>query len=192
MDARQAIEQYKGIYRGMYGHNPPEKCVEEFCRINKISWPLEREEKKMIDADIYLDVDGVLFTTEGGIFELRDGFIGFLYFLTENFVNCYWLTCWEDSFNEVLKKVYAGKIAAKFKWASWNHGNKNGKATGIQDWSRPFVWIEDGISEREMEVLKEHGCEGNYIHVPYKGEMHKLYEIKDELKRRFGLAETED
>lgn len=34
MDAR--IENYKATYRGMYGHEPPTKCVESFCRINKI------------------------------------------------------------------------------------------------------------------------------------------------------------
>ena len=188
---RQEIDWYKDWYHTEYNQKPSEKLIESFCKLSGIPWPVPREEKKMISADIYLDVDGVLFTTEGGIFELRDGFIGFLYFLTENFENCYWLTCWEDSFNGVLEKVYAGKIARKFKWARWDHGSKDGKATGVIDWNRPFAWIEDGLCDNEMAVIESHGCKDNYIYVTPNGEMHKLYEIKEELKRRFGLVETE-
>jgi hypothetical protein len=138
----------------------------------------------VIDADIYLDVDGVLFTVEGGIFELRDGVIGFLYWLTNTFVNCYWLTCWGMGFNDVLHKVYGGTIAQKFKDSHWNMGDKS---TGIQDWNRPFAWIEDGLCDREIDALTEHGCMDNYIYVPSHGEMHKLYEIKEELTKRFSI-----
>jgi hypothetical protein len=141
----------------------------------------------VIDADIYLDVDGVLFTVEGGIFELRDGVIGFLYWLTNTFTNCYWLTCWGMGFNDVLRSVYGGVIAKKFKDSHWHGGDKS---TGIQDWKRPFAWIEDGISPEEEAVLRQHDCYGNFINVPPMGEMHKLYEIKDELKRRFNIKES--
>jgi hypothetical protein len=34
MDKR--IEWYKEAYMNMYGHRPPEKCIESFCRINGI------------------------------------------------------------------------------------------------------------------------------------------------------------
>jgi hypothetical protein len=167
-------------------------CKAEMCHTcavkDKGSGYINFEDNR-IDVDIYLDVDGVLFTVEGGIFELRDGVIGFLYWLVRNFKNCYWQTCWGDRFNEVLHMIYGGRIAEKFKDSNWNHGI--GKHSGIQDWNRPFAWIEDGISEKEMEALKEHGCESNYIHVPYKGEMHKLYEIKEELKHRFNIKEAE-
>lgn len=44
MNTHKVIEEYKETYIGMYGHNPPEKCVESFCRINGIPWPLERKE----------------------------------------------------------------------------------------------------------------------------------------------------
>jgi hypothetical protein len=142
---------------------------------------------KRVDADIYLDVDGVLFTTQDNMFELRDGFLGFLKFLVTNFRNCYWLTCWEDSFNEVLKLIYAGKIAEEFKYAKWNHSRIEGKATGIQDWSRSFVWIEDGISAAEYNELVKHNCENNYIEVPPIGDMAHLYKVKQELIRRFNI-----
>jgi hypothetical protein len=138
----------------------------------------------MIDADIYLDVDGVLFTVENGIFELRHGFIGFLKFLTDNFQNCYWLTCWNDGFNDVLKKVYAGSISQKFKWADWR--KYDNKAMAI-NYTRDFVWIEDGICDNEMEVLKEKNCVNKYLYVSPEGEMDKLYIIKDELKQRFKI-----
>lgn len=141
----------------------------------------------MVDADIYLDVDGVLFCQEDGRLELRDGVLGFLHFLTENFENCYWLTCWGTGFNDVLKMIYGGRIAAKFKDSHWKHGPTD-KASGIQDWSRKFVWIEDGLCEGAIDELVKHGCMDNYIHTPFAGEMHKLYEVKDELKKRFNIT----
>jgi hypothetical protein len=141
----------------------------------------------MIKADIYLDVDGVLFCRNGKILELRDGFIGFLKFLTDNFENCYWLTCWYDGFNEILEKAYAGGIARKFKACEWN-GNK---ALAI-DFSRDFVWIEDGISDEELQVLIQHNAVGSYIEVPFEGKMSELYKIKKELKRRFNIEGQTD
>jgi len=48
MNARQAIEQYKEIYLGMYGDfrkSVPEVCIMDFCRINGITWPLESVEE---------------------------------------------------------------------------------------------------------------------------------------------------
>jgi hypothetical protein len=143
----------------------------------------------LIKADVYLDVDGVLFcrNPESGILELRDGFMGFLKFLTDNFENCYWLTCWGTEFNNVLKTIYGGRIAEKFKDSHWKHGPTD-KASGIQDWNRPFVWIEDGLCDGAINELKKHGCWDNYIHVPFDGEMHILYEIKDGLKKRFDIA----
>jgi hypothetical protein len=146
----------------------------------------EGRQEAVIDADIYLDVDGVLFCENDGILELRDGFLGFLWFLVNNFANCYWLTCWGMGFNDVLNKVYGGKIAAKFQDSHWKHCSID-KASGIQDWNRQFVWIEDGLFPEAMEELKRHGCENNYIHVPFHGEMHKLYEVKEELKHRFNI-----
>jgi len=140
----------------------------------------------MIDADIYLDVDGVLFCQNDGILELRDGVVGFLWFLVNNFENCYWLTCWGMDFNDVLDKIYGHMISSKFKNSNWKHGSID-KASGIQDWNRQFVWVEDGLFEGAIQELKKHGCWDNYIHVPFNGEMHILYEIKDELKRRFNI-----
>lgn len=142
----------------------------------------------MIKADAYVDVDGVLFCRNGEILELRDGFMSFLKFLTDNFENCYWLTCWGTGFNDVLKTIYGGRIAAKFKDSNWSHSSPIDKASGIQDWTRPFVWIEDGLFDAAMEELKKHGCENNYIHVPFDGEMHILYDITEQIKKRFNIA----
>lgn len=138
----------------------------------------------MVKADIYLDVDGVLFALnkEDGLIELRDGFMSFLKFLTDNFENVYWLTCWHDGFNQILKQIYAGDIASKIKAVKWC-GNK---ALAI-DFERNFAWIEDGISDEETNVLIEHGCIDNYIEVPFYGEMHILYDIKQRLKVRFNI-----
>lgn len=142
--------------------------------------------KKPIEADVYVDVDGVLFCRNGQILELRDGVVSFLKFLTDNFENVYWLTCWGMGFNGVLRSIYAGSIANKIKDSNWEHGPTD-KASGIQDWNRPFVWIEDGLCDGAMDELKRHGCLNNYIHVPFDGEMHILYDITEQIKKRFGI-----
>lgn len=144
-------------------------------------------ETKKIDADIYLDVDGVLFCENNGILELRHGFVDFLWFLVNNFENCYWLTCWGTGFNDVLEKIYAGRIARKFKDSNWKHGPTD-KASGIQDWNRKFIWIEDGLCEGAIAELKKHNCMNNYIHVPFSGEMDYLYKVKDILIERFNIV----
>jgi hypothetical protein len=138
----------------------------------------------MIKTDIYLDVDGVLFTINPKTqrFELRNGLIEFLQFLTDNFENCYWLTCWYDGFNNVLKQIYAGDIAEKFKTCKWN----DNKALSI-DFSRDFIWIEDGILEEERRILIDHGCYDKYIFVPEYGDLNRLYRIKKELQKRFNI-----
>lgn len=140
------------------------------------------KEKQFIKADIYVDVDGVLFCRNGEILELRDGVVTFLKFLTDNFENVYWLTCWGDGFNEVLNKIYAGHVARKMKYKPWG-SNK----ASVVDFSRSFVWIEDGLSDLEISVLKEHDAERNYIHVPFEGEMHILYDITGQIKKRYGI-----
>jgi hypothetical protein len=143
--------------------------------------------EKLIKADAYVDVDGVLFCRNGEILELRDGVVSFLKFLTDNFENVYWITCWHDGFNEILKKIYAGHVASKMKTALWKH-NDIDKASGIQDWERPFVWIEDGLFDGAIAELERHGCLSNYIHVPFDGEMHILYDITEQIKKRFNIA----
>jgi hypothetical protein len=137
---------------------------------------------KRLDVDIYLDVDGTLITINDGIFEFRDGLIGFIRFLVVNFKNCYWLTSWRGEFGDVLRSVGAGILAKQFKTRDWS-GNK----AEVIDYSRDFIWIEDDLPPREVEVLKEKGCYDKYIHTPAMGDMDYLYKVKDELKRRFNI-----
>lgn len=132
--------------------------------------------------DIYLDVDGVLFSMHNGRFHLRDGVIDFLYFLTRNFANCYWLTNWNDEFNELLEKMYAGDIARKFKTCNW----KVNKALAI-DYSRKFLWIEDCLYDEEIEILIKHNCLDSYIYVEPKNELDILYKLKNQLKLKFNI-----
>lgn len=161
----------------------------EKCEDCDYMWdcPHSDQIRRLIKADAYVDVDGVLFCQNGDILELRDGVVSFLKFLTDNFENVYWLTCWGTGFNDVLRKIYGGSIASKIKDSHWEHGPTD-KASGIQDWNRPFVWIEDGLCDGAIEELKKHGCWDNYIHVPFKGEMHILYDITEQIKKRFNIA----
>lgn len=47
MDGRKAVESYKEQYFGMYGHNPPERRVESFCRMYGIECPLPRDHEEL-------------------------------------------------------------------------------------------------------------------------------------------------
>jgi hypothetical protein len=158
-------------------------CEANYCTLcEHTEKPYTQYKDKRKDVDIYLDVDGVLFAVNDGIFELRNGFIGFLRFLVCNFKNCYWLTSWYDGFNKVLQEVYAGTIAKEFKTAKWN----NNKAEAI-DFNRDFAWIEDGISKEEMQTLKDNNVTEKYIPVNPEGQMDALYEIKEGLRKRFNI-----
>jgi hypothetical protein len=42
---RKSVQEYKNIYFEMYGHQPPERCIESFCHIRSIPWPIPRDEE---------------------------------------------------------------------------------------------------------------------------------------------------
>lgn len=129
----------------------------------------------MVKGDIYIDVDGVLFSYYDGQLQLRPYVHSFLWWCAETFENCYWHTCWGGRFGDVLKFIYGGHIARKFKDSNWDHSK--GKMTGI-DISRPFIWVEDGITKAETEWLKENGLKESYIHVPFDGHPNALLTVK--------------
>lgn len=142
----------------------------------------------MVKGDIYVDVDGVLFAYYDGNLQLRPYVHSFLRWCCETFENCYWHTCWGGRFGDVLKFIYGGDIARKFKDSNWDHSK--GKMTGI-DPSRPFIWVEDGILDEEMGWLQAHGFEDRYIQVPFNDSPNALLSVKDEILYRIHGWESE-
>lgn len=130
------------------------------------------------DWDIYIDVDGVIFYFNDNIgrFCLRNGIVEFLFYVTNNFKNCYWLTAWYDGFNEVLKKIYCSDIADKIKAIDYEH-----LKTENIDFSRKFLIIEDGLLDKEIEKLKKNNCIKNYIQVPFNRDANYLFKVVDEI-----------
>jgi len=128
------------------------------------------------DWDIYIDVDGVLFFWNENIhrLSLRNGIVEFLYYVTTNFKNCYWLSAWNDGFNSVLKKIYAVDIANKIKAKYYKH-----LKTENIDFTRNFLIIEDGLLDKEISVLKQNNCLKSYIQVPYNKDPDYLFKVID-------------
>jgi len=135
---------------------------------------MDKENKR--DWDIYIDVDGVLLYLNENInrFCLRNGIIEFLFYVTNNFKNCYWLTAWYDGFNDILEKIYCVDIAQKIEPMSF----KEFKTENI-DFNRKFLIIEDGLIDEEISKLKENNCLENYIQVSYNKDANYLFKVID-------------
>jgi hypothetical protein len=129
------------------------------------------------DCDIYIDVDGVLFAAYDGQLQLRPYVNSFLKWCHETFENVYWLTCWHNGFDEVLRKTY-GHWRPKYR--PWGSGDKT---TGI-DFTRKFIWIEDGTCKDERAVLEEKGLIRSYIEIPNMDNVDILLTIRREIEER--------
>ena len=46
---RKAVQNYEATYKGMYNHQPSERCVEAFCRLHNIPWPIPEDEEVIPD-----------------------------------------------------------------------------------------------------------------------------------------------
>ena len=46
---RKAVQKYEATYKGMYNHQPSERCVEAFCRLHNIPWPIPEDEEVIPD-----------------------------------------------------------------------------------------------------------------------------------------------
>jgi hypothetical protein len=133
---------------------------------------------------LYIDVDGVLFGIYDRYSQLRPNVVPFLKWCTEYF-ECYWLTSWPrrrlnklfSSLSILLSCLMASDIAREIHEAKRTFGPYD-KADAI-DYTRPFFWIEDGISDDEKQYLAEHGALDRYIEVdPYgRDELERVWEI---------------
>lgn len=133
---------------------------------------------------LFIDVDGVLFATYEGCFQLRPSVNSFLKWCTEHF-ECAWLTCWaHEPLKALFGHTYGDRYADKIKYCSWQPYDHN-KAKGAIAYAagRPFLWIEDGVPEDEREILNQHGLLDNYIFVMPDGK-NELVQVQQTLNKR--------
>ncbi len=110
--------------------------------------------------DLYLDVDGVMLVVpeiiEGDQWQQENLFLfEWVKHSRHRFNKIYWLTCWG------VKRLY--ERYPRFQELDAIEANwQIEKTTGI-DWSRPFIWIEDGVLDSEREVFRHISKPGQQI-----------------------------
>lgn len=112
----------------------------------------------MQSLNIYLDIDGVILTSQGRATNHADDFIKII---LQNYPDStYWLTahCWrgQNRTAEVLKpalKPGTFRLLKQVKPTDWGEL----KVDAI-DFTKPFLWFDDNLSPEEAEVLKHHNA----------------------------------
>lgn len=108
--------------------------------------------------DLYLDVDGVMLANgvkdEPNVWLLKAVFEN-----RHRFNRIFWLSCW--TLNGDATELYAKHPAFACLEATplkWNHDK-----TEAIDWSRPFVWIEDGILDSERAEFRIRAGKNQFV-----------------------------
>lgn len=126
---------------------------------------------------LYIDVDGVLFGRYGEpeTFQLRPGVSSFLIWCCANF-RCRWLTAWSNGrIASLLADGYCS-AALDIKHTCWGEAKSS-----VIDFDEPlWMWIEDGLMDRDRVVLEQHGCLDNYRYVNPDG-ADELLAVRDAL-----------
>jgi hypothetical protein len=153
---------------------------------------------------MYLDVDDTLIRRYGWV----DGeytFIGkgapdageFVKWAVRNF-EVRWLTlrCPTGTMEPDALRELARDLPIEREWiwyirnplGLWRNGNADTKIDGI-DWdeTRPWVWVEDRIGEREAQMLRGRHILDRYIPCNVTDEPNRLAEVKQLLCDRFKI-----
>lgn len=114
-------------------------------------------------TNIYLDIDGVLLANDKNPATHADEFIEYV---VSNYPT-YWLTTHcksKDNYAADLLSRYFSEETMKYIrqikptiWSTW-------KTEGI-DFSKPFLWFDDDLFEKEREELLKHKVLENWIEV---------------------------
>ena len=111
---------------------------------------------------MYIDIDGVLVVWDGehNCTELSRGFGRLMRFCKLHDIQPYWLTMWSmqpatlDGINCLLWPKSCPTMAVP---QILPYERDKGKAAVI-DYDSDFVWIEDGLTPRDAEVLRTHNA----------------------------------
>ena len=136
---------------------------------------------------LYMDVDGVLLGKNfRGEIALIPNIEEFLQYTKENFY-CYWLTthCRDGKLDGIHKHLrpffreHDYSLLDHIKPLKWNT-----LKTEAIDLDSPFIWIDDGPLEYEIEILKKKGCLLNWLHVDTYRNYYDLQVDRLEKKRK--------
>lgn len=131
---------------------------------------------------LYLDIDGVVYyyprrgCKTGHQVEIRPHFIRFLKTVHDCNYELRLLTANPEGGRALLNAVkwsgqyFRGWDLDQVPSCYWNQEYNNYMGGSLNkscfiDFSRDFLWIEDGILETEMEMLEEYGVLGRYLSV---------------------------
>ena len=120
----------------------------------------------MKQRKMYIDVDGVLvvWDADHNCIELARGFGRLMRFCKLHDIRPYWLSMWSE-FPGALEGVncllWPKSCPTQAVPEVLTYG-EDGKAAAI-DYKSDFVWIEDGIGERDLAVLDAHGARGRFF-----------------------------
>lgn len=130
-----------------------------------------------MQANIYLDVDGVLVDkTLNAPYYANE----FIKYVCENFSdNVYWLTtrCSGDSTTllQQISHLYSPEVAEllrSIKPTTWS-----GMKTAAIDFSMPFLWFDDNLFLAEEQHLKTNNALDNYIKIDLKSDPKQLAKL---------------
>ncbi len=104
--------------------------------------------------DLYLDVDGVMLLFGNGKEYVNLWLLNLIVKNRGQFDRIFWLSCWTlDGKTDRLLEEHPELGDLKATPLKWQKDK-----TDAIDWTRPFIWIEDGISEKERKDFNEKGC----------------------------------
>lgn len=131
--------------------------------------------------DLYLDVDGVLllgWDAAGNRIE-NTWLVNMLLGSLDQFDRVFWLSCWTGGGS--ADRLYEKHPRFRDFGATVVEWGPN-KTDGI-DWSRPFLWIEDGFGGEEAEAFKAQAVDGQYIWQVRLGVMYENFRKSEARKK---------
>ena len=115
---------------------------------------------------MYLDVDGVLvvWDAEHNCIELARGFGRLMRFSRLHDIQPYWLSMWSRDPTTLhgLNCLLWPKTCPTMAVPEVVTYGPEGKAAAI-DFASDFVWIEDGVGAKDLEVLERHGARDRFF-----------------------------
>jgi hypothetical protein len=112
--------------------------------------------------DLYIDVDGVmlLFNPQKSFEETPNMWLyDFILANRGRFDRIFWLSAWTfDGTTEQLEQAYPEFLTLQAIPLKWQR-NK----TEAIDWSHPFIWLDDQVSDEEQEIFDKKAILGQQI-----------------------------
>jgi len=123
-----------------------------------------------MNPDLYIDVDGVILYQSNEGQYLNGWLINFIIQNKMMFGKLYWLSCWTSNGSaEPLFKQFPSLKELGALPLEWRRDK-----TEAIDWSRPFIWIEDGVGEDERKEFERRAVKGQQIWEVRAGEWSQL------------------